>query len=125
MGDGKVFKGKIIAKGTEITVLTKGTDNNDDDFISLTDIAKYKNADDAFIVINNWMRARNTIEYLGLWEQLYNPSFKPIEFDRFLHEAGANAFTLSPQKWVNSTNAVGISVKVGRGGRLSKNSDIV
>jgi len=123
LGDGKVFKGKIIAKGTEITVLTKGTGDNDD-FISLTDIAKYKNADDAFIVINNWMRARNTIEYLGLWEQLYNPSFKPIEFDRFLHEAGANAFTLSPQKWVNTTNAVGISVKVGRGGGVFAHKDI-
>jgi hypothetical protein len=90
----------------------------------LTDIAKYKNADDAFIVINNWMRARNTIEYLGLWEQLYNPSFKPIEFDRFLHEAGANAFTLSPQKWVNSTNAIGLSVKVGRGGGVFAHKDI-
>lgn len=124
LGDSKIFKGKIIAKGTEITVLTKGTGNNDDDFISLTDIAKYKNADDAFIVINNWMRARNTIEYLGLWEQLYNPRFKPIEFDRFLHEAGANAFTLSPQKWVNTTNAVGISVKVGRGGGVFAHKDI-
>ena len=124
MGDSKVFKGKIIAKGTEITVLTKGIGDNDNDFISLTDIAKYKNADDAFIVINNWMRARNTIEYLGLWEQLYNSSFKPIEFDRFLHEAGANSFTLSPQKWVNSTNAVGISVKVGRGGGVFAHKDI-
>ncbi|MDR2204457.1 MAG: KilA-N domain-containing protein [Nitrososphaerota archaeon] len=117
----RVFKGKITAKGTEIAVLSKG---EDDDFISLTDIAKYKNADDAFIVINNWMRVRNTIEYLGLWEQLNNPNFKPIEFDRFLHEAGANAFTLSPQKWVNSTNAIGISVTPGRGGGTYAHKDI-
>jgi len=113
MDDNKAFRGKITAKDTEITVISKG---NDDDYISLTDIAKYKNKSDAFIVINNWMRNRNTIEYLGLWEQLHNPNFKPIEFDRFLNEAGANAFTLSPQKWVVSTEAIGITVKSGRGG---------
>ena len=121
MDNNKAFKGKITAKGTEITVLSKGTA---DDFISLTDIAKYKNADDAFIVINNWMRTRNTIEYLGLWEQLNNPDFKPIEFDRFLHEAGGNSFTLSPQKWVTTTNAVGIIVKAGRGGGTYAHKDI-
>lgn len=88
------MKAKINAKGTEITVLSKG---NEDDYISLTDIAKYKNKDDAFIVINNWMRLRSTIEFLGLWEQLSNRDFKPIEFDRFKYEAGSNAFTLSPQ----------------------------
>ena len=121
MGGDKTFKGKIKAKGTEITVLSNGTY---DDYISLTDIAKYKNADDAFIVINNWMRTRNTIEYLGLWEQLNNPDFKPIEFDRFLHEAGANAFTLSPQKWVAATNAIGVTVKSGRGGGTYAHRDI-
>jgi len=121
MDDNKIFKGKITAKGTEIAVLSKGTG---DDFISLTDIAKYKNPDDPFIVINNWMRTRNTIEYLGVWEQLYNPDFNPLDFDRFLHEAGANAFTLSPQKWVTSTNAIGISVKPGRGGGTYAHKDI-
>jgi hypothetical protein len=109
----KPYKGKISAKGAEITVLSKGAE---DDFISLTDIAKYKNSDDPFIVINNWMRLRNTIEYLGIWEQLNNLDFNPIEFDRFLHEAGANAFTLSPQKWVTATGAIGITSKSGRYG---------
>jgi len=117
----KPYKGKISAKGTEITVLSKGTE---DDFISLTDIAKYKNPDDPFIVINNWMRLRNTIEYLGIWEQLNNPDFNPIEFDRFLHEAGANAFTLSPQKWVTATGAVGITSKSGRYGGTFAHKDI-
>jgi len=117
----KTFKGKITAKGTEIAVLSKGTP---DDYISLTDIAKYKNADEPFIVVNNWMRVRNTIEYLGIWEQLNNTEFKPIEFDRFLHEAGANAFTLSPTKWVTATSAIGIFVKPGRGGGVYANKDI-
>jgi hypothetical protein len=117
----KTFKGKISAKGMEIAVLTKGTP---DDFISLTDIAKYKNADEPFIVVNNWMRVRNTIEYLGIWEQLNNVEFNPIEFDRFLHEAGANAFTLSPTKWVTSTNAIGLFVKPGRGGGVFAHKDI-
>jgi hypothetical protein len=117
----KTYKGKITAKGAEIAVLSKGTD---DDFISLTDIAKYKNHDEPFIVINNWMRLRNTIEYLGIWEQLYNPDFNPIEFDRFLHEAGANAFTLSPQKWITSTGAMGIISKAGRNGGTYAHKDI-
>ena len=89
-------------KGTEISVLSNGTP---DDYISLTDIAKYKNADEPLIVVNNWMRLRNTIKYLGIWEQLNNAVFKPIEFDRLLSEAEANAFTLSPTKWVTATNA--------------------
>ena len=117
----KTFKGKITAKGTEIAVLSKGTP---DDYISLTDIAKYKNAEEPFIVVNNWMRVRNTIEYLGIWEQLNNFEFNPIEFDRFLHEAGANSFTLSPTKWVTTTNAVGIFVRAGRGGGVYAHKDI-
>jgi hypothetical protein len=117
----KTFKGKITAKGAEIAVLSRGTP---DDYISLTDITKYKNADEPFIVVNNWMRVRNTIEYLGIWEQLNNVEFNPIEFDRFLSEAGSNAFTLSPTKWVTSTNAMGIFVKVGRGGGVYAHKDI-
>jgi hypothetical protein len=117
----RTYQGKITAKGAEIAVLSRGAD---DDFISLTDIAKYKNRDEPFIVINNWMRLRNTIEYLGIWEQLYNPDFNPIEFDRFLHEAGANAFTLSPQKWITSTGAMGIISKPGRNGGTYAHKDI-
>ena len=117
----KRTKSNLTVNGTEIAVLEKA-DNND--YISLTDIARYKNFDEPFIVINNWMRVRNTIEYLGIWERLYNPAFIPIEFDRFLHEAGSNAFTLSPTKWVASVNAIGIMVKAGRGGGVFANKDI-
>ena len=109
----KTFKGKISAQGREITILSVGTA---DDFISLTDIAKYKNQEEPNVVVANWLRNRNTIEYLGIWEQLYNPNFKPLEFEGFIRASGANAFTLSPMKWVNSTNAVGLFVKAGRGG---------
>ena len=114
-------KKTIEAKGTEIAIISR---NNGDDYISLTDIAKYKNKDDAFIVINNWMRLRDTIEFLGLWESLSNPEFKPIEFDRFRQESGYNAFTLSPQKWIKATNAVGIISKSGRYGGTFAHKDI-
>lgn len=99
------MKATINAKGTEITVLSKGDEN---DYISLTDIARYKNPDEPKDVVKNWMRSRSTIEFLGLWEQLNNPDFKGVEFDSFIHEAGSNAFTLSPQKWISANNAVGI-----------------
>ena len=93
------------------------------DFISLTDIAKYK-TDDANAVIANWMRNRNTIEYLGLWESLNNSVFKPLEFEGFKNQAGLNAFTLSPLKWVTNTNAKGIVVKSGRYGGTFAHKDI-
>ena len=76
------------------------------------------------MVVANWMRNHNTIEYLGIWEQLNNPDFKPIEFEGFLQEAGSNAFTLSPKKWAESTNAIGLFVKVGRGGGTFAHKDI-
>ena len=117
----KTFKGKITAQGTEITVLSVG---NDADFISLTDIARYKNPEEPNVVVANWFRNRNTIEYLGVWERLNNPGFKPLEFEGFVNAAGANAFTLSPMKWVTSTNAVGITVKSGRGGGTYAHKDI-
>jgi len=121
MEENKTFKGTITAKGTEITVLSKGTD---DDYISLTDIARYKNEDEPNAVVANWLRNRNTVEFLGIWEQLYNPNFKPLEFEGFRKEAGLNAFTLSPMKWVKATNAIGITVKAGRGGGTYANKDI-
>jgi hypothetical protein len=117
----KTLKGKITAKGTEITVLSSGTL---DDLISLTDIARYKNALEPKDVVSNWMRLRNTIEYLGIWEQLNNPNFKGVEFDAFLHEAGANSFTLSPQRWIETTNAIGIVSRSGRGGGTFAHKDI-
>ena len=116
----KPVKETIHAKGVDITIYTEDFQN---EFISLTDIARYK-SDEPFIVINNWMRGKDTIEFLGLWEQLHNPDFKPIEFDRFRKEAGYNAFTLSPQKWIENTNAIGIVSKSGRYGGTFAHSDI-
>ena len=95
---------KIDANGTEIRVM--GDVVNEDAYISLTDIAKYKNPDNAFIVVANWMRNHSTISFLGLWEQIHNPNFKPIEFDRFKAESGDNAFTLTPQQWIKATDAI-------------------
>lgn len=114
------MKATINAKGTEITVISKGDEN---DYISLTDIARYK-SDEPKDVIKNWMRSKSTIEFLGLWEQLNNPDFKGVEFDSFRNEAGANAFTLSPQKWIDATNAIGIISKSGRGGGTFAHKDI-
>ncbi|WP_296875500.1 KilA-N domain-containing protein [Thomasclavelia sp.] len=117
----KIKKDTIEAKGIEIQVYTEDFKN---DFICLTDIARYKNSEEPNVVVANWMRNYNTIEYLGIWEQLNNPKFKPIEFEGFLQEAGSNAFTLSPKKWVESTNAIGLFVKVGRGGGTFAHKDI-
>jgi len=84
------------------------------DYISLTDIARYRNSQEPFAVINNWMRSRSTIEFLGLWEKLYNPDFKHLEFEMFKNEAGSNYFVLSPQRWIEETQAIGITSKLGR-----------
>ncbi|MBQ2187006.1 MAG: KilA-N domain-containing protein [Bacteroidales bacterium] len=100
---------KMTVQDTSITVLS--IDNKD--YISLTDIAKYK-TDDPNAAIGNWMRNRNTIEYLGIWEALYNPNFKPLEFEGFRKQAGLNAFTMSPKKWIDATDAIGFIVKSGR-----------
>ena len=113
---------KINANGTAINVLL--SDDNANDYISLSDIAKRKNPEFPADVIKNWLRLRSTIEYLGVWEKLYNPSFKLVEFDQFKGAAGSNAFVMSPQKWINSTNAVGIISKSGRGGGTYAHSDI-
>jgi hypothetical protein len=110
---------KIQVLGSEITLVQI----EQQDFISLTDIAKHK-TDDSSATIGNWMRNRNTIEFLGIWETLYNPDFKPIEFEGFRNQAGLNAFTLSPQKCVNATQAIGIVVKSGRYGGTYAHKDI-
>lgn len=110
---------KIIVQNTNVTVISV----NENDYISLTDIAKYK-SENPTAVIGNWLRNRNTIEYLGIWESLYNPQFNPIEFEGFKKEAGLNAFTLSPQKWANATNAIGIISKSGRYGGTYAHKDI-
>ena len=110
---------KIVVDNTSITVLRF----KESDFISLTDIAKRK-SDEPSAVIGNWIRNRNTIEYLGIWETLYNPDFKLLEFEGFRKEAGLNAFTLSPLNWVITTNAAGICVKSGRYGGTFAHKDI-
>ncbi len=95
---------------------------NNNDYISITDMV-IGFGDDT--VIYSWMRNRNTLEYLGLWEVMNNPNFKPIEFDRFRKEAGLNSFTMSPKKWIESTNAIGIISKAGRyGGGILAHKDI-
>ena len=111
---------KIIVQNKEISLITKDAG----EFISLTDIAKYRNVEEPFSVINNWVRSRSTIEFVGLWEQLNNVDFKPIEFDRFKNEAGNNYFVLSPQRWIASTNAIGIISKSGRYGGTFAHTDI-
>ncbi len=114
-------KNKIInVQGREITWVS----NQSKDYISLTDIAKYRNEKETFSIINNWMRSRSTIEFLGLWEKLSNPDFKPLEFERFRNEAGSNYFVLSPQRWIESTNALGITSKSGRYGGTFAHKDI-
>lgn len=113
---------KLDANGTEIRIM--GDVINEDAYISLTDIAKYKNPDNAFIVVANWMRNHSTISFLGLWEQIHNPKFKPIEFDRFKAQSGDNAFTLTPQQWIKATNALGIVSKSGRYGGTYAHTDI-
>lgn len=116
----KIVKDTIKAKGIDISIYTEDFQN---EFISLTDIAKYK-SDDPTAVIQNWMRGRDVIEFLGLWEMLHNSDFKPIEFEGFKNQAGANAFTMSPKKWIESTNAIGIISKSGRYGGTYAHSDI-
>ena len=101
------------------------TDTRDGiEYICITDIARFKNADRTGVVIGNWMRNRNTIEFLGIWEQLNNPAFKVIEFDDFKKEAGLNSFTLTPKQWIEKTAAIGIISKAGRYGGTYAQKDI-
>ncbi|MCI8670276.1 MAG: KilA-N domain-containing protein [Lachnospiraceae bacterium] len=116
----KIVKDTLHANGIDIGIYTQDFEN---EFISLTDIAKYK-SDDPTAVIQNWMRNRDVIEFLGLWENLHNADFNPLEFEGFKKQAGANAFTMSPKKWVENTNAIGIVSKAGRYGGTYAHSDI-
>jgi len=117
----KSIKETIHAQGIEIGIYTTDFEN---EFISLTDIARYK-SDEPAAVIQNWMRNRDVIEFLGLWETLHNTDFNHLEFEGFKNAAGANAFTMSPQKWIKATNAIGVVSKSGRyGGGTFAHSDI-
>ena len=112
----------IKAKGVEISIISS---YNKDDYISLTDMAKYKNSEDPNGVVANWIRNHDTIEFLGLWEVLNNPDFNPLEFEGFKIASGSKSFTLSPTKWIKSTNAVGITAKSGKyGGGTFAHKDI-
>ena len=116
-----------MAKKNEITVKDvsiKTMNVNGIDYICITDIAKQKNSAEPKDVVKNWMRQKNTLEYLGLWEKLNNPNFKGVEFDPLLAEAGSNAFTMSPTRWVELTSAIGIITKNGAGGGTYAQRDI-
>ncbi|MFM8513566.1 MAG: KilA-N domain-containing protein [Bacteroidota bacterium] len=111
---------KIDVSGTVITVLR----NDAEDYISLTDIARYKDAEHTDAIIQNWMRNRNTIELLGFWESIYNSNFKPLEFEGFRKQAGLNSFVMTPKRWIETTNAIGIISKSGRYGGTFAHKDI-
>ena len=111
---------KINVLDRDVTIY----EQNDEDYICITDIAKYKNADNTDDLIRNWLRNRNTIEFLGIWEQLNNPDFKPVEFDGFKKQAGLNSFTLTPKQWIEKTGAIGIISKAGRYGGTYAHKDI-
>lgn len=116
-----MVKSKVIeVKGHSITLFS----SNESDFISLTDMARYRDPERTNYIIQNWIRTRSAIEFCGLWEQLNNPGFKSIEFDAFKSESGSNSFTLTPQRWIETTNAVGIVSKSGRYGGTFAHRDI-
>ena len=111
------------------TINVRGTDiilyeNNQEDFISLTDIARYRDAERSDYILQNWMRNRSTIEFIGLWEQFNNPDFNSIEFDGIKNMAGSNSFSLTPKRWIEATNALGIVSKTGRYGGTFAHKDI-
>ena len=116
----KTSKTTIDVQGTAITILSQASD----DYISLTDIAKLKEPDRSDQVIQNWMRNRNTIEFLGVWERLNNVSFKPLEFEGFKTRAGLNSFVLTPRQWIDATHASGLVSKSGRYGGTYAHRDI-
>jgi hypothetical protein len=101
---------QLTVKGADIRIIT----GKQQDYISLTDIARYKKKEHTDDLIRNWIRNRNTVEFIGIWEQLNNPDFNPIEFDGFRKKAGLNSFTLMPKQWIEKTNAIGIISKAGR-----------
>jgi len=98
--------------------------HRDEDFISLTDIARHRDAERGDYIIQNWMRNRNTIEFMGIWEQLNNPDFNSIEFDGIRKQAGLNSFSLTPKRWISTTGAIGIIAKAGRYGGTFAHKDI-
>jgi len=116
----KPKKSVIEVRGAAITILTQ----KEDDFISLTDIARFKDSERTDYIIQNWLRNRNTIEFLGVWEQLNNPGFNPIEFDGIRKQAVLNSFILTANRWIAATHAIGLISKAGRYGGTFAHKDI-
>lgn len=114
------IKAQMVVKDQVINVIRI----DDKEFISLTDLARYADEDDPRYPIQNWMRNKDVISYLGLWESIHNENFKGVEFDTFKNEAGSNKFKISPQKWIRETNAIGIISKSGNNGGTYARSDI-
>lgn len=117
----QLYSETINVNNLSIKILSN---DNINDFISLTDLARYKNSEFPKDVVKNWMRNRSTIEFLGLWEMMHNPNFKGVDFDTFVNEAGSNSFVMTPQKWIESTNAIGIVSRSGNGGGTFAHKDI-
>jgi hypothetical protein len=111
---------KINVLDREVGIIVE----NDEDYICITDIARYKNAENTDDLIRSWLRNRNTVEFLGIWEQLNNPDFNPVQFDGFRKQAGLNSFTLTPKQWIEMTHARGIKAKPGRYGGTYAHKDI-
>ena len=116
----KQKKSSINVKGITVNIFT----HSKDDYISVTDIARHKDSERSDYILQNWLRNRNTIEFIGLWEQLNNPDFNSIEFDGIKNLAGSNSFSLTPKRWIESTNAIGIISKTGRYGGTFAHKDI-
>jgi hypothetical protein len=115
-----VKSNKIKVKNTEVLIYT----DNSNEFISLTDIARHKDSERSDYILQNWMRNRGTIEFIGLWETFNNPSFNSIEFDGIKNQSGSNSFSLTPKRWIETTNAKGIVSKSGRNGGTFAHKDI-
>ncbi len=116
----KEKKTSINVQGLAVTIISQ----SQDDFISITDIARHRDAERSDYILQNWLRNRSTIEFIGLWEQLHNPHFNSIEFDGIKNMAGANSFSLTPKRWIETTNAIGIVSKTGRYGGTYAHKDI-
>lgn len=113
-------KQNLVIMGATVPVLQTDTG----DYISLSGIAKYRDAERSDYIIQNWMRTRSTIDFIGLWEQLNNPAFNHIDFDGIKNLAGVNSFSLTPKKWIETTNAIGIISKAGKYGGTYAHKDI-
>ncbi len=116
-----IIKSELNVENKKISVMR--VENND--YISLTDLARYADEDNPRYPIQNWMRSKDVISYLGLWEMIHNKNFKGVEFDTFKNEAGSNKFKISPQRWIKLTNAIGMISKSGNNGGTFAHSDML